>query len=222
MAYRLYLNGVLFPVTPSKITVKINGKNERVTLINEGEASILKSPGLTDVEFELLLPQTKYPFAVYKNGFKSANYYLKKLENIMTSKKPFRYILTRTDLRNKKLFDTNMKVSLEGYQIIEDAGEGFDITVKVNLKQYREFKTKSCKIDITLPKPQATMQTSRPVSENAPSGGTYTVVSGDSLYKIAKQSYGDGSKWQTIYDANKSVIGGNPNLIYPGQVLAIP
>lgn len=222
MAYRLYLNGVLFPVTPSKITVKINGKNERVTLINEGEASILKSPGLTDVEFELLLPQTKYPFAVYKNGFKSANYYLKKLESMMTSKKPFRYILTRTDLRNKKLFDTNMKVSLEGYQIIEDAGEGFDITVKVNLKQYREFKTKSCKIDITLPKPQATMQTSRPVSENAPSGGTYTVVSGDSLYKIAKQSYGDGSKWQTIYDANKSVIGGNPNLIYPGQVLAIP
>ena len=35
MAYRLYMDGILFPVTPSKITMKINGKNETVTLINE-------------------------------------------------------------------------------------------------------------------------------------------------------------------------------------------
>ena len=57
---------------------------------------------------------------------------------------------------------------------------------------------------------------------NAPSGGSYTVVSGDWLWKIAKQFYGDGGKWSVIYNANKSVIGGNPNLIYPGQVLTIP
>ena len=46
MAYRLYMDGILFPVTPSKITMKINGKNETVTLINEGEANILKSTRL--------------------------------------------------------------------------------------------------------------------------------------------------------------------------------
>ena len=45
VAYRLYMDGILFPVTPSKITMKINGKNETVTLINEGEANILKRPG---------------------------------------------------------------------------------------------------------------------------------------------------------------------------------
>lgn len=38
MAYKLYLDGVLFPVAPSKVTVKINNQNETVTLINEGEA----------------------------------------------------------------------------------------------------------------------------------------------------------------------------------------
>ena len=50
----------------------------------------------------------------------------------------------------------------------------------------------------------------------------YTVVSGDSLWAIAKRAYGDGAKWNSIYEANKSTIGANPNKIYPGQVLSIP
>lgn len=54
------------------------------------------------------------------------------------------------------------------------------------------------------------------------SGTTYTVVRGDTLWSIAKRFYGQGSKWPTIYEANKSVIGPNPNLIFPGQVLVIP
>ncbi|MFQ9572574.1 MAG: hypothetical protein ACLR0V_00525 [Roseburia hominis] len=46
MAYRLYMDGILFPVTPSKITMKINGKNETVTLINEGGSQYFKkAPG---------------------------------------------------------------------------------------------------------------------------------------------------------------------------------
>lgn len=49
----------------------------------------------------------------------------------------------------------------------------------------------------------------------------YTVVSGDSLSKIAKHFYGDASKWKGIWEANKSQIK-NPDLIQPGQVLAIP
>lgn len=50
---------------------------------------------------------------------------------------------------------------------------------------------------------------------------TYTVVSGDSLSKIAKREYGDAQKWQVIYQANRDKIS-NPDLIHPGQVLTIP
>ncbi len=50
---------------------------------------------------------------------------------------------------------------------------------------------------------------------------TYTVVSGDSLSKIAQRELGDASKWKSIYEANRDKID-NPDLIHPGQVLTLP
>jgi len=52
--------------------------------------------------------------------------------------------------------------------------------------------------------------------------GYWTVKSGDSLSKIAKDVYDDASKYMKIYDANKATIGDNPNLIKPGQKLVLP
>jgi nucleoid-associated protein YgaU len=51
---------------------------------------------------------------------------------------------------------------------------------------------------------------------------THTVERGDSLWKIAKRYLGNGNEWKTIYEANRAVIGSNPDLIKPGQVLTIP
>ena len=55
-----------------------------------------------------------------------------------------------------------------------------------------------------------------------PVGDTYTVKSGDSLSKIAKAHYGDAQKWHQIYEANKTLIGANADMIQPGQVLTLP
>jgi murein DD-endopeptidase MepM/ murein hydrolase activator NlpD len=52
------------------------------------------------------------------------------------------------------------------------------------------------------------------------SGGSYKVVSGDTLSEIAAAK-GVAGGWQKLYAANKSVIGGNPDLIYPAQVLTL-
>ena len=51
---------------------------------------------------------------------------------------------------------------------------------------------------------------------------TYTVRPGDSLSKIAKALLGDAKKWRVLYEVNKDVVGSNPDLIKPGQVLKIP
>lgn len=67
--------------------------------------------------------------------------------------------------------------------------------------------------------------TSTNVSSGSSSGSggssskTYTVKSGDTLSGIGSKY---GVSWQKIYNANKSVIGNNPNRIYPGQTLTIP
>lgn len=50
---------------------------------------------------------------------------------------------------------------------------------------------------------------------------SYTVKSGDTLSKIAKQVYGDASQWKKIHEANRSKIP-NPDLIHPGDELTIP
>ena len=54
-----------------------------------------------------------------------------------------------------------------------------------------------------------------------PQAQFHTVVSGDSLSKIAKEVYGDAMKYPIIFEANKPMLK-SPDLIYPGQVLRIP
>lgn len=49
----------------------------------------------------------------------------------------------------------------------------------------------------------------------------YTIKSGDTLSKIAKEAYGDASAYDKIFEANREVIG-DPDKIYPGQQIRIP
>ncbi len=221
--YSLYLGRTLLPVAPEKLQLKIKNANKTYTLINEGEINVLKTPGLTDVEFDVLLPNVKYPFAKYKSGFKKASYYLDVLEDLKTSKDPFQFIVTRK-YGNKSFTGTNMKVSLEDYKVKEDAKNyGGDMLVSIKLKQYRSYGTKTCTIQFASTKPKVVEQPARPAetSPAPPSAQTYTVVKGDCLWNIAKKFYGNGSKYTVIYAANQDKIK-NPNLIYPGQVLTIP
>jgi nucleoid-associated protein YgaU len=55
----------------------------------------------------------------------------------------------------------------------------------------------------------------------AGAGGQYTVQSGNSLWLIARKTYGSGQHYTVIFGANKEHIR-DPNLIYPGQVITLP
>ncbi|PJN21456.1 transglycosylase family protein [Kitasatospora sp. CB02891] len=69
----------------------------------------------------------------------------------------------------------------------------------------------------------STPPTSSPSAADTPAAGTpaaqpYTVGPGDTLAKIARTHELDGG-WTELYNANKQVLGENPDLIRPGQVL---
>lgn len=58
--------------------------------------------------------------------------------------------------------------------------------------------------------------------QTAGTAGTYEVKKGDHLWKIAVEQYGSGYEWVKIYEANKSVIGNDPNIVFVGVKLVLP
>ncbi len=175
MAYNCYLDGVLMP-TPSQLKVSVKGKNSTITLLNEGEINILKLPGLTEISLPLCFPML--------GGEKPPTFYLGILEKLKTEKKSTQFIMTRDTPDGKLLFDTNLKVSLEDYDIQESAGDGLDVYVDVKLKQWRDYGTKTVKIQVqpikTVAKSSGAAQgvKSATVSEKITAGDKVMIQSG--------------------------------------------
>lgn len=220
-----------FPITPSELSIKVGSNNKVVTLINEGDVNILKSPALIEVEFDARFPMRKYPYSREVSDFET---YFDKIKDLKENRKSFRFIVARTTLKDKKSWDTNLLVALEDFELQESADEGDDVIITFKLKQYKEYGVKkldASKYGVKKPKFNSNIGSSR--TTNAPLGGAYTVKSGDCLWNIAKQYYGDGSQWTKIYNANKSSIeanakshgkssSSNGHWIYPGATLTIP
>ena len=233
--YKFYIDKTLLPIAPESLKITIANNNKTVTLINEGEVNILKRPGLSKIKFGVILPNVEYPDAVYDGGFKEAAYFLGKLEELKVGQKPFQFQVIRTTTGlSVSSFDTSFTVSLEDYEIEEDAEKYFpDVYVSITLLQYKSFVTKT----VTFKSSQsgtktATVSATRDSSTKS-TQKTYTVKSGDSLWAIAKKQLNDASRASELYKLNKTVIentavkygrksSSSGKWIYPGTVLQLP
>ena len=214
--YKIYFGKVLLPVTPEKITMKIGNNNKSLDLVNAGEINFLRTPGLTEFNFDFLIPQVRYPFAQYPDGFQDAAYYIEMLEHLKTGKKPFTFSVYRTMPKGAVMFNTNINVSLEDYTLTEDAKEGLDTVASVKLKEYREQKTITYTTSTTKATEKTVVAATETRTTNKETPKTYTVKKGDTLWAICKANLGDGSKYKEIATLNGIA---NANLIYPGQVI---
>lgn len=223
-----------FPITPGELSIKVGSKNKVVTLINEGDINILKSPSLIEVEFEARFPMRKYPYSREVADFQT---YWDKFKELKEKKKSFRFIVARTTPNGKRTWDTNLLMALEDIELKESADEGDDVLVSFTLKQFKEYGVKILSVqkpDSTTPPPTtSTSPTTRPTENKTETSQTYTVKSGDCLWNIAKKFYGNGAKYTVIYNANKAEIeatakkrgyksSSNGHWIFPGQKLVIP
>ena len=172
MSYYFFLGETMLPVPPPSMNTRINGKNKTINLINGGEVNLIKAPGLTEISFEFLLPNSRYPFANYDSSlqtglinyavgaissrvggslgnafsFKKAAPFLDSLKSAKETKNPIRFIVTRMGFDYSQLWNTNMLCTVENYEIREDARNGTDLNISIVLKQYKFFGTKTVEI----------------------------------------------------------------------------
>jgi nucleoid-associated protein YgaU len=71
------------------------------------------------------------------------------------------------------------------------------------------------------PAPEPPVAVQEVEAEGGAGTRSYTVVSGDTLWKIAERMYGNGSHYMKIFEANTDVLE-HPDRIFPGQKLVIP
>lgn len=217
---------IQLPVNPEDITINGSSNNDTTDTVGQGEISNIGFPGLKELTISSFFPK-RYNGELYINTggqFEGPEFYIKFFEDIKKDRKPFRLIITDLNI--------NMLVSIESFSNTYQYGTD-DVDYELELKEYKEHNIRILKATSTgfvnvdsVQKVSSVTPTNtnsnRSVEKSTPK--TYTVVSGDNLWTIAQRLLGDGSRWNEIYsyNNNRSIIGGNPNLIRPGQVLSIP
>lgn len=93
--------------------------------------------------------------------------------------------------------------------------------VKKEEARQKDLEGSSHKVDIDKAKADMLLK-QKDLMRKAKEVKKHVVVSGDTLSGIAKKHYDDAGKYMKIYEANKDVIGDDPNLIQPGMELVIP
>ena len=204
---------IRIPVVPAEYTVTSEQDNTSVTVCNLGEVTLRGKRKLQQISFSSFFPRQ------YDSGYCDVR-----------SKSPITMVKRVEKMKRAgsvKLIITgilSMKVTIESFEWGENDGTG-DISYTLSMKEYR-----------TVSIPASVLVKEQPAQPAAAGGdggtsgrdqpettGTqsYTVKSGDSLSAIARKLTGS-TNWQAIYEQNKAVIGSNPNMIKPGQVLTIP
>lgn len=197
-----------FAVRPSEYEVISESNNTQVVINSLGEVNLLGKRKLKNISFSSFFPAQKYNFCDYTT-FPAPMESVKLIER-MKNKGVMRLTMTGTPV--------NMDCTIESFTWGENDGTK-DINFTLEFKEYRKVKVKTKPEKETLSQNITPAVTERPSKEVAST--TYTVVKNDNLSKIAKNLTGNSANWKAIYEQNKEIIGGNPNLIYPGQQLVI-
>jgi len=200
------------PVLPAKLNVSSPGKNDRVTVLELGEVLLLRKKGLRILSWESFFPVSKAPYTT--GQIKDPVSIVQAIQKARDQKSPVRFLITGTDL------DCNLRMGIDSFEYEERSGELGDLYYTIKLYEWKDISPKRIVLPEKKEEPAKTQEPER-AGEPEQTSKTYTVKSGDCLWNIAKKLYGKGSDYTKLYNANKGVIGSNPNLIYAGQVLTI-
>ena len=196
------------PINPSEFEFTEGQNNQKITLLNIGEVNLIGHRGLVTGSLSSFFPASSSPLSRYAD--REPSEYIRLLEKWKTSNQPIRVIISDCDFNLAMSIDRLAKKHREGDR---------DVYYTLELSEYRFLNVPAVQVKTQQQSATSGLNT-RPNTQITPK--TYTVVSGDCLWNIAKKCYGDGSQYMKIYEANKGTIGANPNVIKVGQKLVIP
>lgn len=211
LTYNAEKEKIQLPVLPETFKTNNGSSNDSMDITGLGEIIIMQSRPALQFSFSSFFPAARFPGLQVSSITKPLEL-VQKINTWKASKKPVHFIATACGV--------DLYCSIEKFNYSEEGGDPGTYQYDITLKEYREIAVRQVKVDI--PSKEATVEKEEARVDNSVQPKTYTVKSGDCLWNIAKQFYGSGSDYTKIYNANKGTIGGNPNLIYPGQVLTLP
>ncbi len=209
----------VFPVNPPRIQIRNGRQFNEVPIVNLGVALLAGPINPEEITFESFLPRAFDPSFTNYTQLEVPEDTIERLLVWMGSSQftqagatlpatPLRVTVTGTQF-SQLMVITDLQHTYEG-------GEPDAIYFQISLKKWLRQRVRVEEAA------EGEASSEGPREEPPFAGTTHTVVSGDTLWRLAKRFYNSGSKWSTIYEANKALIGANPNLIGPGQVLVVP
>lgn len=187
-------------------------------IIDKGEVAVPTGSGLAKITWSGIFPgSNRTDTSMNRGRAKKPQYYHKILNSWKEEGTALNLMVTG--------YPINEDVILKDYSAKPSGGFG-DLEYSVSFLQDRDIVIRSKTVSVAA---DNATETERPAKDTT----SYTIKSGDSLWKIAQKLLGSGEKWQSIYDANSTIIeetakqygkGSSNNgwWIYPGCTISIP
>lgn len=171
---------VYLPVTPPKLEVQKPGDNSTLNIVNLGDVSILKTPGLKTISFESFIPtQNTGSYIEPDVQVFTSEFYKNFFEAIMAQKEPINFVVTELNVA--------MQMSLEDFDYWWDGGDP-DMHFKIKLKEFRQSTIKVSNIGSNVSANPFQNNTQRLNTGKYPTIGSKVLVNG----VLHRDSYGAG------------------------------
>lgn len=201
------------PVMPGSLEISESANGRTYDIVALGEINVIKNLKLSEYEFSSLFPAQRYPFVTVQTLLQPIEY-VRLIIKWMESRLPIHFIFTSDS------FEINTLASIESFNWKEVAGGAGDIDYDIKLKRYVAYAaTKVPQTSISGPVIAASAVPARPDETQQPK--TYTLVSGDTLWAVAKRFLGDGARWPEIQKLN-GITEAEIKRLQIGRVLKLP
>lgn len=202
------------PVLPGAIEIGDGGKGKSYDIMKLGEINVIKDPKLSEYTFSSIFPVQRYPFVASDRLLGPAEY-VEFIIKWMKTKRPIRFNFVGDT------FNINTPASIEGFQWKEVAGSGGDIEYSLKLKRYVFYSAQRVQVVQTAVAGAILSREAPARPDDRQPAQTYTLVSGDTLWKVARSKLGNGARWPEIQRLN-NITDAQIKSLQIGMVLKLP